>query len=227
MIISGFIGVLLENASLKKNILLLFLLLLPSVALADESVLPQPHWSLELKGGLFVPDLNNFSYYYDRSNTAVYGASLAYKILPQVEVGAGARYSEAKGQGFEELHANLTSSVTYELIPVDVFVLYRAVVVEDQWVIPYVGGGWTRMLYREKVDAQPTATGHADGFHVRGGLQLSLDNLDQEASRAMYENYGVIHTSVFFEAEYTRAIESSTSVDLGGMSYLGGLLFEF
>ena len=70
-------------------------------------------------------------------------------------------------------------------------------------------------------------SGHADGYHIRGGLQLSLDIFDPRAANLMFLSYGVHHTFVFVEAEYTRAVVSSVSTDLGGTAYLGGLLFEF
>jgi hypothetical protein len=46
----------------------------------------------------------------------------------------------------------------------------------------------------------------------------------------MYLDYGVFHTYLFFEAEYIRATVNtvtSGSVNLGGTSWLAGLLFEF
>ena len=46
----------------------------------------------------------------------------------------------------------------------------------------------------------------------------------------MLMDYGVFHTYFFVEAQRTRAMietVSGESIDLGGTSVLGGLLFEF
>jgi hypothetical protein len=81
------------------------------------------------------------------------------------------------------------------------------------------------MYYREKVEGQDTVSGSANGYHARGGLQLLLDGLDQSAANGMYMDYGIFHTYLFIEAKYTHAVISG--IDLGGTSYLAGLLFEF
>ncbi len=205
----------------------MILTILPSVTPAAEPLLEQSHWSLEFEGGSFEPALKNLSHYFGRSRLPEYGASLAYKILPQLEAGVGLDHMKVTGEGYEEFHGNLTGSATYELIPVDLFVIARAVVVENQWVVPYLGGGFTRSYYIETTEGQPTTRGHGDGYNIRGGLQLSLDNLDESAASMMYFNYGVLHTSIFVEAEHTRAIVSSVSENLGGTFYRAGLLIEF
>ena len=60
--------------------------------------------------------------------------------------------------------------------------------------------------------------------------QTSCIGLDQDAANSFYLDYGVEHTYLFIEAQYTRAmIEdlSGQSINVGGTSYLAGLLFEF
>ena len=232
---------------MKKTIALLVLMLFPSAAMAEEpipelpsleqpvleqpileqSVLEQPHWSLEVKGGAFTPALDNWSQYYDRKSMPEYAASLAYMFVRQFEAGVGLGWLKATGHLYAPLHGSFTGNVAYELYPLNVFVVARAVMSDEQWLIPYIGGGWTRMYYQEHVEGQTTVNGHADGFHVRGGLQLSLDILDPDAANLMFDSYGIHHTFVFVEAEYTRAVVSSISTDLGGKAFTGGLLFEF
>jgi hypothetical protein len=54
--------------------------------------------------------------------------------------------------------------------------------------------------------------------------------MDPRAASNMYRDYGVFHTSLFLEARSIRAMITDlngTSVNLGGTSWLGGLLFEF
>lgn len=212
---------------MKKIILLMLALLIPTAAHAADTVLDRAHWSLEIKGGTFAPALDNWALYYGKRSMPAYEGSLAYKLLRQVEVGVGVGSARDKGQALAPLHETMSGQVTYELYPLNVFVLLRGIISEDQWIVPYIGGGWTRMYYREKVQEQETVRGSADGYHFRGGLQFALDGLDQSAANSMYMDYGVYHTYFFVEAERTKANVKAASVDLGGDAYLMGLLFEF
>jgi len=205
---------------------------IPAVALAAEESGDRPHWSLELKGGAFFPGLSNWSDYYGQSYTTEFGGALAYKVWREIEVGVEGTYLSADGSGYAPLHAQLAvgSQVSYELFPLNVFVLARGVFSEDQLLVPYFGGGWTRMFYREDVKGQGKVQGSTNGFHARGGIQFLLDRIDPEAARNLDHDYHVRHTYFFTEAKYTRAsadTNPSGTANLGGISYLGGLLFEF
>lgn len=156
-----------------------------------------------------------------------YAGSIAYKIRRQVEVGMSVGSAKSRGQAYAPLHNIASGDVTFELFPVHLFVVARGVLNEAQWLVPYAGGGLTRMYYREKIQGQETVRGSADGYHARAGVQLCLDGVDPSGANSMYLDYGVFHTYLFIEAEYTKAKVSSTSVDLGGIAYLTGLLFEF
>ncbi len=215
---------------MKKLIFIIVLVMLPAAALAAGTATERPHWSFEVKGGDFIPDIPDWTKYYGGRYTAEYGGALAYKIFRQLEAGIEGGYIKDRGQGLAPLHNIVAGSVKYELAPVNVFVLARGVFSEKQWLIPYVGGGWTRMFYREEVENQGVVRGAANGYHARAGLQLLLDGIDSSAANSFYLDYGVYHTYLFLEAEYTRAMVdtvSGGSVNLGGTSWLGGLLFEF
>jgi hypothetical protein len=216
-----------------KKIVLIFLLISYPVVLlaADDTPGTQgrPHWSLELKGGLFYPAIKSWKQYYGDDKIGQYGLAFSYKILRMLELGIEGSYIKDDGQGFAPSHGTTAGSVTYELIPVNVFVLFRGIVNENQWVVPYVGGGYTYMYYREQIQFQNTVSGHSDGYHGRAGLQFLLDALDRRAANSFYRDAGVYHTYLFIEANYTRAMANTPtgSVNLGGTSYLAGLLFEF
>jgi hypothetical protein len=216
-----------EKALLKKIFVLLAVLLLSTPALAGAQTLEKPHWSLDVKGGAMTPALENWAYYYGARTLHEYAASLAYKVLPQLEFGAGIGRTTAKGQALQIGHATLAGEMKYELDPVNVFLVARGAFKDDQWLVPYLGGGWTRMFYRQDIQNQGTVRGHADGYQARAGLQLLLDGMDPAAAARMYESYNIYHTYFFIEAARTRAIDRPTSINLGGMSYLTGLLFEF
>lgn len=219
---------------MKKIILLLLLMsIIPVVSFGADSVLDKTNWSLEVKGGNFAPALDNWAQYYSKRSMPEYGGSLAYKLFRQLELGVEGGYIKGEGHAFAPLHSQqagtavYAGSVTYELLPLNVFILARGIINENQWVVPYIGGGFTRMYYREKVEGQDMTKGSADGTHVRGGLQFLLDGIDRDAANSMYMDYGVFHTYFFIEAEKTSATVKAVSVQLGGTAYTAGMLFEF
>jgi len=220
---------------LRRLLLAFVFMSLPALSLAgEEGSGDRPHWSLELKGGTFFPALPNWSSFYGSSHTSEFGGSVAYKVFRQIEVGAEGTYLSANGNGQALLHGSVpaqASPVSYELIPLNVFILMRGIINEDQLLVPYLGGGWTRMFYREEVKGQNlTVKGSTNGYHFRGGVQLLLDKIDPDSAKSFYTEFHIRHTYFFTEAKYTSATAGtnpSGSVNLGGPSYLGGLLFEF
>ncbi|MDH4162158.1 MAG: MXAN_2562 family outer membrane beta-barrel protein [Nitrospirota bacterium] len=214
-------------------LLIAAVLLLPAAGHAASSRLDQPNWSLEVKGGNFYPEIDNWKDFYGRDHTWHYAGSLAYKVLRQVEAGIEAGYIKDRGQGYAPLNSQaqgvtvLSGRVTYELAPINVFVLFRGMFSDDQWLVPYAGGGYTRMFYREKIESQGAARGYVNGYHGRAGLQFLLDGIDSSAANNLFQDYGVHHTYLFVELEITKAALDNSSMDLGGKSYLAGFLFEF
>jgi hypothetical protein len=215
---------------LKKFFLILALVILPVAVPAEETLMERPHWSVEVKGGEFIPAIDNWSQYYGKKYLTEFDATLAYKLWRPLEVGIEVGYLKETGQGMAPLHNVSAGTVTYELHPVNVFILARGIFSEDQWLVPYVGGGFTRMFYREEITGQNIARGAVNGRHARAGLQFLLDGIDSDAAGSFYRDVGVLHTYLFLEAKYTRAMADSSSgdpVNLGGKSWLAGLLFEF
>lgn len=215
---------------MKKILCLILLVLIPAFAQAAASLNERPHWSLELKGGNFAPDIPDWTVYYGKRSTSQIQGSLAYKLARQVEFGVEGGRIRDKGQGYAPGHGTIAGNVIYQLYPLNAFVLLRGVFSEQQWIVPYAGGGWTRQFYKEEVKYQATTRGFVDGYHVRGGIQFLLDAVDPDAANNMYLDYGVNHTYFFIEGEYIKAMTDSTasgSLNLGGTSWLGGLLFEF
>jgi hypothetical protein len=221
-----------ENILLFGAILLLMAVLVaPKSGYSATDPLPdRPHWSLELKGGYFQPAADNWATYYGDDKTWQIGGSVAYKLVRQLEAGIEGGLARDRGTGYAPLNGILTGEVQYDVFPLNIFLLVRGVFREQQWLVPYAGGGYTRMYYREKIEGQGTVRGSTNGYHARGGIQLLLDGLDTGAANNMYLDYGIHHTYLFFEAQYIRANANTVgggSVDLGGISYLGGFLFEF
>lgn len=208
---------------MKRIILSILLAVQCSFSVAAEQ--PTPHWSFELKGGSFYPDLDNWSDYYGSKKTTQFDLALGRKFFRIMEVGLEAGYLSDQGVGYLPLHKITSGKVTYELVPMHFYVLVRGVFWENQWVVPYVGGGFSYFYYRESVHDQKKVTGTAHGTNVRGGLQFLLDRIDLRAADNLQRQFGVENTYLIAEAQITKV--KKDSVKLGGVSYLFGLLFEF
>lgn len=212
---------------MRKIMITLLLILLPGVLLAAEERPQPPHWSLELKGGAFFPDAAEWADHYGNSYLGEFGAALSYKVLRQVEVGVEGSYSSASGVGQRE---GASGRVTYRQVPLNLFVLARGVFDEEQWLVPYIGGGYTRLFYQQKVSGQETVEGSVNGYHARAGLQFLLDPLEPATAAGFYRDFGMNHSYLFVEGRYLNAdaeMVSGGSAKLGGKSVMGGFLFEF
>jgi hypothetical protein len=216
-----------QHALCNLKYAIIISLLLPAAAFAEYTPLERPHWSLELKGGTFSPSLPDWEKFYGRKNMPEYALSLAYKFTRRIETGIEIGTARTTGTAAAPLHDVLAGEVKYRIVPVNAFFVYRGSFGEDQWLVPYAGGGFTKILYWETVESQGGVKGSANGYHARGGLQFLLDGLDRRAANSMYMDYGINHTYLFVEAEYTSAKVKGVSADLGGTAYRAGLLFEF
>jgi hypothetical protein len=185
---------------------------------------------VEVKGGVFYPAADDWSTYYGSNRTWQIAGAIAYKLTRQIEAGIEGGMANDQGTGYAPLNVTATGKVDYSLYPLNVFALFRGIFAEDQWVVPYAGGGYTRMFYRQKTEGQGDVKGAVNGYHGRAGLQLLLDGIDLRSANNMYLGYGIMHTYLFIEAQYTSAKADTVSggtIDLGGTSYLAGFLFEF
>ena len=205
--------------------LALLLLLVSSGSLAAGGGQEPPRWSLELKGGNFFPKEDAWKSYYGDDKTGSLGAGLAWKATRQVEIGLDTAYIKDEGRGLAPQQGQITGNVTLELYPLQMFLLLRGVFREDQWLVPYVGGGLTRIYYEQDIRGQEKRRGSATGSHLRTGIQLLLDNIDRGTAWGFYENFGVNNSYLFVEVQ--RSSVDVESIELGGTSYQMGLLFEF
>jgi len=194
--------------------------------LADEG---SPSWSAEFKLGQFHPDLDGWDTYYE-DNMMQYSVAFAYKVLRQLEIGLEASYMSEDGRGLLPLNNQVGGEVDYTLAPVSAYITLRGVFSDNQFIVPYVSGGITRMSYKQNVTGGAQTKGNADGILYKAGVQLLLDRFDLGAAHALQHDFGIDNTYLFFEFAKTTAKIDDTGgneVDLGGNSYFLGLLLEF
>ena len=198
----------------------------PDKAFAADDVQKRPYWSIEFKGGAYYLDDDQWDRFYGKSHTGQVGMALGYKFTRCIEAGIESYYIKDSGVGYLPENNTTGGDVTITMYPVNLFLLYRAVFNEDQTVVPYIGGGWTHMFYRQKISGQDNVEGSSDGYHLRAGLQLLLDNFDKGSSLNAAD-HGIDNTYMFLEVESIKVEDNATTSKLGGQLLSLGVLVEF
>jgi hypothetical protein len=207
------------------TLLLCCLLLNAGLAGATEETTAPPRWSFEFKGGRFRPSLADWEKYYGSGSMTQLDMALGYMPIRALQLGGEVGYSHDTGQGTLPSTGTLGGEVRYTQLPLHLYLTLRGVFSERQWLIPYVGGGWTYLYYKQEVVNQEESRGHADGWNARAGLQLLLNALDRDAAISIKQDYGIDYS--YFTLEVQKYNAEVDGIDLGGESYLFGLRVEY
>jgi len=200
--------------------------LLPSRgALAQEDVdaNQSPHWSYEIRGGAFYPELELFETFYGDDHETYYSLTGSYRFKDWLEVGGEYGQMSARGMGILTSSRELGGTVKYKLKPVHVFTNFIFQRQQAQRVVPYVGLGLTVAAYEQKVEQQPSADGRSDvDFSARVGVRFLVGSRGPTSllsGRTYWRSY------VFLEAQHIEA--EVDSIQLGGETYMLGFRMEF
>ncbi len=187
-----------------------------------------PRWSLGFKSGYFTPALDQWKANYGGSGNIEWAGLLGFKITRRWELGIDGGYFSDSGTALTESGLPSILQQKIKLFPLQAYFLYRLIFNEDQLFVPFIGGGYSHVLYRQSLEGKGTVKGSQEGYHARMGLQLLLDWFDSAAADSFDTDMGVKNSYLVFEAQYRKVNGfGSESLDLGGWSYLGSLLFEF
>ncbi len=187
-----------------------------------------PRWSLGFKSGYFKPALDQWKANYGGSGNIEWAGQLGFKITRRWELGIEGGYFTDSGIALTGSGLPTIYDQKIKLFPLQAYLLYRLIFNEDQLFVPFVGGGYSHFIYRQSLEGKGTIKGSQEGYHARIGLQFLLDWFDPAAADSFNLDMGVKNSYLVFEAQYRKVNGfGSESVDLGGWSYLGSLLFEF
>ena len=200
---------------------LIFALLCSAIGAAQADT---SRWSVGLAYGEFQPELSGWDKAYDEDMQG-WQFSMAYKTMPFLDFGVSTGYYSADGQGLLPLNNTTGGRVEYVLVPLDLSLELQAVFNSAQWLIPYVGGGYSELYYKLKIANQEKREGRASGSHYKAGVKLLLNQLDPAAAQRFQRAWGVEKTLLTLEY-YTLDAEKE-ALDLGGERYSLGLVFEF
>jgi len=196
-------------------------------ARAQDSDGTAPRWSVEIKAGRFQPEVPDWETHYGNDATRAFAVALGRKVIRQVEVGAELLYGSDRGQGNLPLNERRGGDVLYEFAPVHAYILARGVLSERQWLVPFFGAGIGQLYYRQQVSGGPSSEGSTAYRTARAGLQLLLDRLSPRSAMNLQRGYGIEHTYLILDFQRSSAEIDGTPWDLGGDSWLAGLLFEY
>ncbi len=197
------------------------------ISAAPVDVQAFPHWSFGIKGGYFYPDIEGWEDQYEKDGAYVGGIEVGFKFLRQLELNVDINYFEARGNAITASGRRSGDRTTFHNLPIYISLLYRFIFDEDQFVVPYLGGGYVHTFYWNQLNDR-NISGDRMGFHGRCGLQLLIDAIDPESARTLSEGWGIDQTYLYFEGIYSRADDfGQEEPDLGGWGILTGLLIEF
>ena len=124
--------------------------------------------------------------------------------------------------GVQPANSQLAGSVSYTLLPAHLYVNLLGKKDDKQLFVPYAGLGLTTAYYRQEIESQSNRDGRTDlGYNARVGVQLLLDPLDPRSQLAN----GRVQTYLTLEVQWFTTEVDNT--DLGGVTYLLGLRFEW
>jgi len=204
-------------------LLILFILLMP----AKYTFAGQSESSFSLNGGYFTPRMDGWENHFDDSSIWTGGMEFGSKLTERLELSLGLNYSKVEGTSTTLTGRTSADKATYEQIPIQLSISYRFLFDEDQVIVPYIGGGYTHLIYREEINDNKIS-GDLAGYHARGGLQVLLDYFDSETAKDFSSDWEVINTYLTFEAIYSKVDDfGKKDTDLGGLGYMAGLRFEY
>ncbi|PJA18598.1 MAG: hypothetical protein COX62_08455 [Deltaproteobacteria bacterium CG_4_10_14_0_2_um_filter_43_8] len=183
---------------------------------------PKPvWWSMELKVGFWMPTGSTTKKFFNKCCNIVttveggllykgrYGAEIGVGVMSKDRPALGAITGEPSGDTFNMF-----------LLPMETNAVWRIDYAEKQWVVPYTKFGFDYVYYREG-DRGKTINGLKTGLHGIGGVQIYLPFVDGDSDAIK---------KMFFTMEARYGWVNSfgkKGLDLSGMTYSAGLLFEF
>lgn len=205
------------------TLLAITLTLLIPMAASAESI----ESSFSLNGGYFMPDIDGWESHYGAEGVWTGGVEFGNTLAEGLELSVNLSYLKKEGSATTPTGRVSTDTATYEQVPIHVSLTYRLLFQDDQAIVPYIGGGYTHVFYREKIN-DGKISGDRMGYHLRGGLQLLLDYFDPETAKDFSSDWEVVNTYLTFEALYSKVNDfGNEDVDLGGLTYIGGIRFEY
>lgn len=213
------------SALLKRLPAILLLVALPVPKSLGRELSPQ-FWSLELKGGLWLPQRTAVSDFFgccEPTGALEFGPLIGSQW--GFEMGIG--FMDSSGRALGTTSGQVSGDrFNFLLLPLHNSVVYRADFRENQLVVPYAKIGSDYVFFRENLEGEVTR-GFKYGLHAAAGLQILLEVID-EISISLESDAGINDIYLTLEGRYAW-IDSfgQSGLDLTNWTVGGGFLFEF
>ena len=183
-------------------------------------------WTMEAKVGFWMPTDKATKQFFDKCCNVVpmINGGFLYQGRYGAEIGAGMMVQSGTAVGSVG-GAQSQDSFNLFLVPMETNAVMRFDFAENQIVVPYIKGGGDYVFFRENVEGNVTK-GLKSGLHTIGGLQFLIEAIDTDAS--LETDYGINDFYIVVETRYGWVNSfGRNGLDLSGLTYSAGLLFEF
>ena len=105
------------------------------------------------------------------------------------------------------------------LVPIALSLTYAPRYSQDQFLVPFLGGGvdfvYGRTSMMKLSDAKPSFL-KEPGFHLSVGARILLDNMGSDEALSFDEKFGVNNSYLVFEARYLQLFTDYTDQEFSG-----------
>jgi hypothetical protein len=185
---------------------------------------PNPeHFTLELKGSLWIPTNSDVKQFFGACCNPVGEIEFGYSHKNRYNVTVTAGFSFFTGDAVSSSGRVSADSFTLITFPLRADFIYRFDFVTNQIIVPYLRAGFDSVIFREST-GDDSLSGNKFGFHGGAGFSILLDNLDSTS----LEQEGVNDVYLTIEGRYAYINSfKSTGLDLSGFYPYAGVLFQF
>ena len=186
--------------------ILCFLIAIPWLA---EAASIRKGFSFELKGGFYRPrDYDKWDEAFGKGFSGFGGLKLNQEIMENIELGLSADYMRAS-----------QSDWSFSLVPIGLNLTYAMRFSQDQFLVPFLGGGldfvYGRTSMMKLSDAKPSFI-KEPGFHLSGGARILLDSMAADEALSFDQKFGVNNSYLVFEARYLQLFTDYTDQEFVG-----------
>jgi hypothetical protein len=194
------------------------------------------HFALEFRIGPYQPDMGGnraFNTFFGTDHGPMFAFELdvvAYRLKDVLYLSGGAGMGTASylGHTLDSTGLPTAEKTTFSMLPIDLLAVLRVDVLARKLSVPFILAGKLgyQWAHWNAQDGKATpVSGWSVGTRWAAQVALDLDVFDQKAARRMDEEWGINHSSLFFELFGWKP--SPRSLPLGSTAWTVGLGFAF
>lgn len=220
------------------------------VTITEDYSSPQ-NYAFELRFGLYRPEVDDefggektpYRDIFGTDSNLLFGVELDWQITSIYigSLGIGGFIGYFRDEGKALLPGNTNSAqeeVTFNILPLELILIIRIDILADKVkipIVPYFKSGLCYYIWwseagdsLSKNDKGEDALGGIWGYKLGTGIMLRLDQFDLKTAKDFDREWGVNHTSLFFEWFWTKVNNfEQGGLNLSDSSWSVGIALEF